>query len=46
MLQTSVHWEPSCYMWTDGQTDLTKLIVTFRNSVNKPKKSAYDYQFQ
>jgi len=23
---------------TDGQTDMTKLIVAFRNSVNAPKK--------
>jgi hypothetical protein len=23
---------------TDGQTDITKLLVTFRNSANAPKK--------
>jgi hypothetical protein len=25
----SVHWEPSFSMWTDGQADMTKLIVFF-----------------
>ena len=24
--------------WTDGQTDMTKLIVAFRNVANAPKK--------
>jgi len=23
--------------WMDGQTDMTKLIITFRNFVNRPK---------
>ena len=27
----SVQWEPACFMWTDGQTDITKLPVAFRN---------------
>ena len=35
----SVHWEPTCSMqrthkmdgWSDGQTDMTKLTVAFRN---------------
>ena len=31
-----VQWEPNCSMRTDGQTDLTKLIVAFRNFVNAP----------
>jgi hypothetical protein len=35
-----VQWEPNCSMRTDGrtgrQTDLTKLIVAFRNSANAP----------
>jgi hypothetical protein len=31
-----VQWNPSCSMRTDGQTDLTKLIVGFHNSVNAP----------
>ena len=39
-----VQWEPNCSMQTDGrtgrqtdrQTDLTKLTVAFRNSVNAP----------
>jgi hypothetical protein len=33
----SAHWEPSCSMRTDGQIDLTKLIVAFRNITNAPK---------
>ena len=37
-----VQWEPSCSMRTDGrtdgQTDMTKLIVAFRNFVNPPKR--------
>ena len=24
-------------VWTDGRTDLTKLIVSFRNSANAPE---------
>jgi hypothetical protein len=35
--------EPSCYMRTDGRTDrrtdMTKLIVVFRNFGNSPKKT-------
>jgi hypothetical protein len=27
----SIHWELSCSMWTDGQTDMTKLRVTYCN---------------
>jgi len=37
----SVQWEPSCFMRrygrTDGQTDMTKLTVAFRNYVDAPK---------
>ena len=33
----SVQWEPSCFMRTNGQTDMTKLIVTFCNFGNTPK---------
>jgi hypothetical protein len=37
-----VRWEPNCSMWTDRQTDrqtdMTKLVVTFGNSVNSPKQ--------
>ena len=35
----SVQWEPSCYMRIDGQTDMKKLIVAFRNSVKELKKA-------
>jgi hypothetical protein len=34
----SFHWDPICSMRTDGRTDTTKLIVTFRNFANAPKK--------
>jgi hypothetical protein len=34
----SVKWEPSYVMPTEGQTDMTKLIVAFRNFANAPKK--------
>jgi hypothetical protein len=34
----SVQWEPICSMRTDGQSDMTKLIGTFRNFVKAPKK--------
>ena len=27
----SVRWEPSSSTWTDGRTDMTKLIMAFRN---------------
>jgi len=30
-------WEPICTMRTDGQTDMTKQIVAFRNFVGVPK---------
>jgi len=37
-------WEPSCSMWTDGltggQTDMTKVIVPFRNSTKADKNVA------
>ena len=35
----SVQLEPSCSMRTDGQADMTKLIVAFRNFANAPVKS-------
>jgi hypothetical protein len=38
----SVYWEPSCCMRTDGgtdrRTDMTKLIIAFRNFANAPQK--------
>jgi hypothetical protein len=36
-LWKSVQLEPSLSMRTDGQTDMTKLIVAFRNFANAPK---------
>jgi len=33
-----VQWEPNCSMRTDGQTEMTRLIVAFHNFVNPPKK--------
>ena len=32
--------EPSCSVRTDGQTDMTKIIVTFRNFTKTPKNRA------
>jgi hypothetical protein len=37
----SVQWEPSCSMRTDGQTDMTKLIVAVRNFANAPNFSQF-----
>jgi len=34
----SVQWEPSCCMRTDRWTDVTKLIVAFRNFASVPNK--------
>jgi hypothetical protein len=33
----SGQWDPSCSMRTYGQTDVTKLIIAFRNFANAPK---------
>ena len=33
----SAQWAQSCFMRTDGRTDMTKLIVAFRNFANTPK---------
>ena len=33
----SVQWEPSFSTRNDGRTDMTKLIVAFRNFANAPK---------
>jgi len=32
-----MHLEQSCYMQTEGPSDMTKLIVTVRNFANEPK---------
>ena len=37
----SVQWEPSCCMRSDGQTDMTKLTVAFRNLANSFRSSPY-----
>ena len=34
----SAQWERSCSMRTDRQTDVTKIIVAFRNSAKAPQK--------
>jgi len=34
----SALWEPSCSMWTDRQTEMTKLKVVFHNFSNAPKR--------
>jgi len=42
--EKSVQWEPSLFQedgLTDTQTDMTKLIVTFRSFANAPKNSCY-----
>ena len=39
----SVQWEPSCPMRTDGRTDMTKLIVAFRNFSTAPKNETSEY---
>jgi hypothetical protein len=39
----SVQWEPSCSTRTDGQTDITELIVTFRNYANLLNKVLFTY---
>jgi hypothetical protein len=35
----SVQWEQNCSMREDGRTDMTKLIVAFRNFANFPKNA-------
>ena len=37
----SVRWEPNCSI---GQTDVTKLIVSFRNFAKAPNKSAQIFE--
>jgi hypothetical protein len=41
ILRKYVHWEPSCSMRTDGQTDMTKLTVNFHNFANAPEPVRY-----
>jgi hypothetical protein len=33
----SDHREPSCSMWRHGRTDMTKIIIAFRNFAKAPK---------
>ena len=35
----SVQWQPTISMWTEGQTDMTKLIIAFRNLAEALKKT-------
>jgi len=37
-----VEWEPSISMQTNRQTDMTKLMVTFRNFPKAPKSAEGD----
>jgi hypothetical protein len=37
ILRISVWWKPGYSMLMDGQTNVTKLIVAFRNCVNVPQ---------
>jgi len=37
MVRKYVHWEPSCSMRKYRRTDMTKLIVAFRNFTNTSK---------
>ena len=32
----AVQWKPRCSMWTDRETNMTKLIVAFRNFADAP----------
>ena len=36
-----VQWNPSCFLWTEGQTDMTKLIATFHIFMNVPLKTSF-----
>jgi len=36
----SIQWKPKCSMRTNGRTDMTKLIVAFRNFAKASKKAA------
>jgi hypothetical protein len=42
--QKSIQWELRCSMWmkgqSDGQTDMSKLIVAFHSFANAPKSSS------
>ena len=52
MLKKYVHWEPSCSTLTDRhtdrRTDMTKLLVAFRNFANAPnnRQSQWDVLFR
>ena len=44
----SVQWEPSCSMWTDGRTNMTKLTLAFRTFAKSAKnavKSRFKWSF-
>jgi len=50
ILLNSIQWEPTCSMWMDrqmeGQTDMMRLIVTFRHLVNSFKNYILLTEFQ
>jgi hypothetical protein len=42
----SVQWELSCFTRTDGQADITKLIVAFRNFADAPENRRQSRNYQ
>ena len=41
ILSNSVQWKSSCSMRTDERTDMTNLIVAFRNFANVPTSDVF-----
>jgi len=37
--------EPSCSTWVDSQTNMRRLVVTFHNFVNAPKKCTHNWGY-
>jgi len=46
ILLNSIQWEPICSIRMDRQTDMMKLIVTFRHLVNSLKNDILLTEFQ
>jgi len=38
----SIQWEPNCSVRMDGNTDMTQLMVAFRNFAKAPKRGNLD----